>query len=106
MTDPTGTRAQRTGRRLTATVTDLDVERQRALLIGVARSKKEEPEAEKSLSELELLTDTAGSETVEAVLVRRGRPDAATYIGSGKLSELVSVGRALDIDLVVFDNEL
>jgi GTP-binding protein HflX len=106
MTDTTGTHAQRPGRRLTATVTDLEVERQRALLVGVARSKNDEPEAEKSLAELELLTDTAGSEAVDTALVRRGRPDPATFIGSGKLSELVSVGKALDIDLVVFDNEL
>jgi GTP-binding protein HflX len=56
--------------------------------------------------ELELLTDTAGSEPVVAELVRRDRPDPATYIGKGKLAELVGVSKAEDIDVVVFDNEL
>jgi len=38
--------------------------------------------------------------------VRRDRPDPATYIGKGKLAELVGVSKAEDIDVVVFDNEL
>ena len=63
-------------------------------------------EGDRSLEELELLTDTAGSEPVESFLVRRDRPDPATFIGKGKLSELVAESHVLDIDVVVFDNEL
>ncbi len=63
-------------------------------------------EGDHSLEELELLTDTAGSDPVEVVLVRRDRPDPATFIGKGKLSELVAESHMLDIDVVVFDNEL
>jgi len=84
----------------------MDVVRQRALLIGVVRDRRDVPDGNHSLGELELLTDTAGSEPVEAVLVRRERPDPATFIGKGKLSELVGESHALDIDVVVFDNEL
>jgi GTP-binding protein HflX len=101
--------ASRTGRqrqRLTATVTDLDVEQQRALLVGLVRSKGEVARGEASLEELALLTETAGSEPVESVLVRRERPTAATLVGSGKLQELVSTSKVKDIDVVVFDNDL
>ena len=62
--------------------------------------------AEASLDELALLVDTAGAEPVELVLQRRDRPDPATYIGSGKAEELRELSEALDIDLVVFDDEL
>jgi len=99
----------RTGRqrqRLTASVTDLDVVQQRALLVGLIRSKGEQAQGEASLEELALLTETAGSEPVESVLVRRERPTAATFIGSGKLKELVSISNSEDIDVVVFDNDL
>jgi GTP-binding protein HflX len=96
----------RSGRRLTASVTDLDVVQQRALLVGVVRDGSRSVEGERSLAELQLLTDTAGSEPVESVLVRRDRPDPATFIGKGKLSELVTESHMLDIDVVVFDNEL
>ena len=63
-------------------------------------------DAERSLVELALLTDTAGSEPVDQELVRRTRLDPATYIGSGKAEELATLTKALDIDLVVFDNQL
>ncbi len=99
----------RTGRsrtRLTATVTDLEVVEQRAFLVAVANSKSAIPETQTSLDELALLTDTAGSDPVEAELVRRDRFDPATLIGKGKAEELVSVAKAQDIDVVIFDNEL
>lgn len=99
----------RTGRsrtRLTATVTDLEVVEQRAFLVAVAQSKGALPETQTSLDELALLTDTAGSNPVDAELVRRDRFDAATLIGSGKAAELVTATKALDIDVVIFDNEL
>ena len=103
MTDsPTG----RSGRRLTATVTDLEVARQRGFLVGVVTHGEHMEAAERSLEELALLTDTAGSDPIDSELVRRDRIDPATYIGSGKAAELAELTTGLDIDVVVFDNPL
>ena len=93
-------------RRLTATEVDLDVVQQRALLVGTGIGTRDEDAAEASLDELELLVDTAGAIPVDAVLQRRDKPDPATYIGSGKAEELREMAEALDVDLVVFDDEL
>ncbi|MCB1246134.1 MAG: GTPase HflX, partial [Acidimicrobiia bacterium] len=82
------------------------VDRQRALLVGLVRSANDRARGEASLDELALLTDTAGSTPVDMVLVRRERPDPATFLGKGKLRELVAASKADDIDVVVFDNEL
>jgi GTP-binding protein HflX len=98
--------ASRRRRRLTATVTDLEIPIQRAFLVGVELPGITTDDAARSLEELTLLTDTAGSEPIDQELVRRSRIDAATYIGSGKADELASLTRALDIDVVVFDNPL
>jgi GTP-binding protein HflX len=98
--------ASRRRRRLTATITDLEVAIQRAFLVGVELPGMATVDAERSLEELTLLTDTAGSEPVDQELVRRTRIDPATYIGSGKAEELATLTRALDIDVVVFDNQL
>ena len=76
------------------------------MLVGLVRSSGERLRGEQSLTELALLTDTAGSDPVVSELVRRERPDPATFIGKGKLSELVGISKAEDIDVVVFDNEL
>ncbi len=93
-------------RRLTATVTDLEVKRQKALLVGVVLPTIDNTWAERSLDELALLTDTAGSEPVESVLIRRESPKPATFIGKGQARELAMRAEALDIDVLVFDNDL
>jgi GTPase len=90
--------------RLTATEVDLGVVRQRALLVGGGDVGLDE--AESSLAELALLTDTAGADPVELALQRRGKPDPATFIGKGKAEELRELVEMLDIDVVIFDEEL
>jgi GTPase len=93
-------------RRLTATEVDLEVLRQRALLVGTGAGTRNLDDAEASLAELALLADTAGADPVESVLQRRDTPDPATYIGKGKADELRGLADALDVDVVIFDDEL
>ena len=83
-------RQGRQRRRLTATVTDLDVGRQRALLVGLVTKSESVTDGESSLVELARLTETAGSEPVHEVLVRRDSPDAALFLGKGKVAEIAS----------------
>ncbi|HEY5578418.1 MAG TPA: GTPase HflX [Acidimicrobiia bacterium] len=93
-------------RRLTATVTDLAVPRQRAYLVGVSQDGRLD-DSERSLVELGLLADTAGSEAVGREVVRvRGSFDPATLIGKGKAEQLADEARVLDVDVVVFDVDL
>src|SRR6201998_4263193 len=47
--------------------------------------------AENSLRELSRLAETAGSQVLEGLIQRRGRPDAATYVGAGKAAELAEL---------------
>jgi len=96
----------RSRRRLTATVTDLEVAVQRAFLVGVQMPGMTSQQEERSLEELARLTDTAGADPVDQELVRRDRIDPATFIGSGKAEELANLTDALDIDVVVFDQAL
>jgi GTPase len=103
MTSDRQTRAQR---RLTATITDLEVAVQRAFLVGVQLPGTTTEVEERSLDELALLTDTAGADPVDRELVKRDRLDPATFIGSGKAKELAALTTALDIDVVIFDQAL
>jgi len=96
----------RSGRRLTATTTDVDVVRQKAFLVGVLFPDGDEVRAERSLEELGRLTDTAGSDPVDGEIVKRDKPHPGTFIGPGKAEELASITTALDIDVVVFDHDL
>lgn len=71
-----------------------------SVVFGAARI---DPEA---LDELAALADTAGFAPRERVVVRRARPDAALFLGSGKADEIAAVLAAGDIGLVIFDQEL
>ncbi len=106
MTSSSRAHQSRQRRRLTATEVDLGRVRQRALLIGTTYGTDTVEEAEVSLDELALLADTAGADPVHTELQRRRTPDPATYIGKGKAEELRAVAEALDIDVVIFDDEL
>ncbi len=59
-----------------------------------------------SLQELDLLVETAGGSVIARVEQKRERPDPATFLGSGKLSELQAVVEATGAQLVVFNHEL
>jgi GTPase len=93
-------------RRLTATEVDLGVVHQRALLVGTGYGLRSAEEAEASLDELARLADTAGAEPVAIELQRRDTPDPALYVGKGKAEELRQLAEALDVDVVIFDDEL
>ena len=60
---------------------------ERVVLVGVW-TEGTQVDADRSLAELAALAETAGSQVLEAVSQRRDRPDAATYVGSGKAIEI------------------
>ncbi len=62
--------------------------------------------AENSLRELSRLAETAGSQVLDALVQRRSRPDAATYVGAGKARELAEIVAARGADTVICDGEL
>ena len=58
------------------------------------------------MEELGGLAEAAGAGVVLRVLQERPRPDAATFLGSGKIDVLANAASEADADLVIFDNEL
>ncbi|EWC58277.1 GTP-binding protein HflX [Actinokineospora spheciospongiae] len=78
---------------------------ERVVLVGVW-TEGTALESESSLAELARLAETAGSEVLDGLVQRRDRPDPATYIGSGKVTELADVVRATGADTVICDGEL
>ena len=78
---------------------------ERVVLVGVWTEGGVE-DAENSLTELAALAETAGSEVLEGLIQRRGRPDPATFIGRGKVDELRDVVISTGADTVICDGEL
>ncbi len=63
---------------------------ERVVLVGVWTTGTAQ-DADNSLAELAALAETAGALVLDGVIQRRDKPDAATYIGSGKALELRDV---------------
>jgi GTP-binding protein HflX len=78
---------------------------ERVVLVGVW-TQGSAADAHASLAELAALAETAGSEVLEGLIQRRDKPDASTYIGSGKAQELREVVVATGADTVICDGEL
>ncbi|KZE99776.1 GTPase HflX, partial [Rhodococcus sp. EPR-279] len=78
---------------------------ERVVLVGVWTTGTA-AQAESSMTELAALAETAGSEVLEALMQRRDKPDAATYIGSGKAKEVRDIVLATGADTVICDGEL
>jgi len=78
---------------------------ERVILVGVW-TEGSVKDAENSMEELAALAETAGSTVLDALIQRRDKPDPATFIGSGKVSELKSIVKSTGADTVVCDGEL
>ncbi|HWF43866.1 MAG TPA: GTPase HflX [Candidatus Kapabacteria bacterium] len=82
--------------------------RERAAIVTLIRSNDEETrqEALEHLSELALLADTAGADVLYRMTQERPKPDVALYLGKGKVEELKKHVEMLEIQLVIFDDDL
>ena len=81
-------------------------EREKAILVGAVFGHTSSEDADWSLQELGALADTAGADVLDTVVQQRNTPDPATYLGKGKVQEIVRIATALDVDMLIFDDEL
>jgi len=81
--------------------------RERAFLVGVEIFGQDHLlTLEDSLAELTLLADTAGLDVIGELTQKVDRPNAETFIGSGKVEELKALAEETLAQVVIFDNEL
>ena len=89
-----------------ALISTADKQTERVFLVGAEFKSRAAWEVRDSLDELTQLTTTAGGEVVGDGSQRLDRPQSATFIGSGKVDEFARHCRTLDVDTVIFDDEL
>lgn len=83
----------------------MGVELRRPVLRG-ARGGDSCEDSEVSLLELKALAESAGARVLDCVVQTRDAPDAATLVGSGKLTEIAQLAQAQMADVVIFDRDL
>ncbi len=79
---------------------------ERTVLVGISTGKDGKDKVTEYLDELEFLVDTAGGVVETRFIQNLDFPNPKTYVGTGKLEEIVQYVKAAEIDMVVFDDEL
>ena len=77
-----------------------------ALLVGAYRATADKQSCDDNLNELERLCETYGLQAVAKIACPVKKLDAGTYLGSGKLEELVSLATEKGAEVVIFDDEI
>lgn len=80
--------------------------KERAMLIGLVTQNQTLEQLNEYFDELEFLAETAGAITIEKFYQKLPHPDMKTYVGKGKLQEIVDFVAANEIDLVILDDEI
>jgi GTP-binding protein HflX len=80
--------------------------KERAVLIGLITGAQSKEKVDEYLDELDFLLETAGGITVKRFTQKLNNPEPRTFVGTGKLNEIVEFIKDNDINLAVFDDEL
>ena len=79
---------------------------EKAILIGIITNTQDEDRVNEYLDELSFLTLTAGGTVSKRFTQRMDTPHPKTFIGSGKMEDVLAYVKMHDISTVVFDDEL
>ncbi|HEX3147340.1 MAG TPA: GTPase HflX [Gemmataceae bacterium] len=83
----------------------MSVHRERAVLVSISLPNRPWLSTD-PCDEIRGLAETAGALVVGEITQKRNDINAGTYVGKGKVAEIVEKVRLTDADVVVFDNDL
>ncbi len=79
---------------------------EKAVLVGIINSRQDVIQSKEYLDELAFLAFTAGGEVMNRFTQKIDFPNPKTFIGSGKMQEVLDYVKENDISSVIFDDEL
>ena len=83
-----------------------DIELESVVLIGIITQDQNEEQSKEYLDELEFLTYTAGGDVVKRFTQKMTMPNPKTFIGTGKMEEVMNYVKENEVGTVIFDDEL
>ncbi len=79
---------------------------EKAVIVGLINQNQDERQANEYLDELDFLADTAGAEVLKKFTQKLDIPNTATFVGPGKLEEIGNYMKVMEVDTIIFDDEL
>ena len=83
-----------------------NINREKALLIGVVSNEQDSETLNEHLEELKLLAETAGAIVVGKIHQSITRVHSQYFVGKGKALQIIDQAKALKVKLIIFDDEL
>ncbi len=77
-----------------------------AVLVGVTSRNQDEKKTIEYLDELAFLAETAGVITLKRFTQKLDNPHPKTFIGKGKMQDVLAYVQEHEVDMVIFDDEL
>ena len=77
-----------------------------AMLVGAYDHQEDKSKCQEYLHELASLAETYGFEVIEKIACPLRKIDAGTYLGSGKIQELVEISTQNGCDVIIFDEDI
>ncbi len=81
-------------------------EKEKVVLVGIINKEQNEMQLSEYMEELSFLTETAGAIPVKKFVQKLEVTNKRTFVGSGKLLEIIHFVKENEIDIVIFDDEL
>ena len=79
---------------------------EKTILVGLVNRNQDHKKCQEYLDELEFLSFTAGGTVAQRFTQRIENPNPASLIGKGKMDEISTFVKAMDIQTIIFDDEL
>lgn len=79
---------------------------EKAVLVALSPSRQSVEKTEEYLDELEFLAETLGIKTKKSFVQKLDKPDIRSFVGKGKLEEIITYVKDQQIDVVIFDDDL
>jgi GTPase len=83
-----------------------DSVQEKAILVGCQLPRQDDERFFYSMEELKSLTKTANGTVCAVISQKRDRYDSATFIGKGKIEEIITLEEELKAELIIFNSEL
>jgi GTPase len=77
-----------------------------AVLVAVQTQKQTNEQTKEYLDELAFLADTSNINTLYTFTQKLEKPDNKTYVGKGKMADILAYVIDNDVDMVIYDDEL
>lgn len=82
------------------------IPKETAVLVGIMAKGQDDAQLTEYLDELAFLAETAGAVTKKRFTQKLDHPHPKTFIGKGKIDEVLGYVKEHEIDMVIFDDEL